>query len=250
MQRRKPNRARNRRTGERLAARVAKPQKQNRVARARSRAPVVPINQRLRGGHGEEKLPFSPPEDWHEPLENDSDYRVIVQPPGQGYRHVVTQAEVRQRLAELPSHFLRSLEVVQLSQVTRKKQRFPCYGMQWGAALYLYPIEESLVERYSSPPSPERRIEARMYGGRWEPTSGGGWDLVWTEQAIKDFYLNNILIHELGHLLDERNTSYVDRERYAEWFAIEYGYRRSQRLATQKPTRSQRRHHRKAAIGY
>ena len=32
------------------------------------------------------------------------------------------------------------------------------------------------------------------------------WKLIWTEQSIKDFYLNNILIHELGHLLDDRNS--------------------------------------------
>jgi hypothetical protein len=51
---------------------------------------------------------------------------------------------------------------------------------------------------------------------------------VWTEQAVRDFYLNNILIHELGHLVDQRNTRTIDRERYAEWFAVEYGYRATQ----------------------
>ena len=44
---------------------------------------------------------------------------------------------------------------------------------------------------------------------------------------MRDYYLNNILIHELGHLVDSRNTGYVDRERYAEWFAVEYGYKQS-----------------------
>ena len=38
--------------------------------------------------------------------------------------------------------------------MTRKKQSFPCYGMQWGNALYLYPIEESFVETYDCPPRP------------------------------------------------------------------------------------------------
>ncbi len=49
-------------------------------------------------------------------------------------------------------------------------------------------------------------------------------------------------MHELGHLLDDRNTSYVDRERFAEWFAVQYGYlpTRSQRSAANKPVR--RRH--------
>jgi hypothetical protein len=110
--------------------------------------------------------------------------------------------------------------------MTRKKLSFPCYGMQWGSALYLYPIEETLTEQFDRPPKPEVFHESRLYGGRWEQRSGNRWRLVWTEEAIKDFYLYNILIHELGHLLDNRNTSYNDRERYAEWFAIEHGYKR------------------------
>jgi hypothetical protein len=66
---------------------------------------------------------------------------------------------------------------------------------------------------------------------------------VWTEEAIKDFYLNNILIHELGHLVDDRNVRAADRERYAEWFAVRHGYLSTpgRRPAGQKVIR---RHHR------
>ena len=106
-----------------------------------SRARLAPRNQRL---------PFVPPENWHEPREDGSDYRILLQQPGEGFRHVLTPDEVRDRLAQLPRHFLRPLEVVQFSRMTRKKLSFPCYGMQWGAALYLYPIEESLIESYSA----------------------------------------------------------------------------------------------------
>ena len=72
------------------------------------------------------------------------------------------------------------------------------------------------------------------------------WKSRWkrSEQAIRDFYLNNILIHELGHLLDERNSSYTDRERYAEWFAIHYGYNATGGRAARRPV-VRRRHHRK-----
>lgn len=115
--------------------------------------------------------------------------------------------------------------------MTRKKESFACYGMQWGSCLYLYPMEETLDEWYNQPPKPNQVNEAEMYGGRWIQEEPNLWRLKWTEKAIRDFYLNNILIHELGHLLDDRNTSYQDRERFAEWFAVEYGYRRSQRLA-------------------
>jgi hypothetical protein len=156
---------------------------------------------------------------------------------------VVTPDEVRGRLAELPEYFLRDLEVVQLSRVTRKKQSFPCYGMQWGATLYLYPLEDSLVETFYVPPRPEVVIESKMFGGRWAEPESGCWTLTWSEEAVRDYYLNNILIHELGHLLDERNSSYTDRERFAEWFAIKYGYLATGGQLTRRPRQKVRRRH-------
>jgi len=166
-----------------------------------------------------------------------------VQDPGKDYCHIVTPAQIRDRLKQVPQEFLEGLEVVQLSQMTRKKSSFPCYVMQWGASLYLYPLEESLEEIFYAPPRPEVLNEAKMYGGRWDRPVTGVWRLQWTESTIQDFYLNNILIHELGHLLDDRNTSYTDRERYAEWFAIEYGYLPTGGNIARRQQPIRRRHH-------
>ncbi|QEG35704.1 hypothetical protein [Bythopirellula goksoeyrii] len=193
-------------------------------------------------GSRDAKAPFSPPEDWHEPTENGDPYKIIVQDPGPGYRHVLTPDQVRKRLEQVPQVFLRDLEVIQFSGMTRKKQSFPCYGMQWGATLYLYPLEESREELFYAPPRPEVVNEAKMFGGRWDRPDNCSWRLSWSESAIQDFYLNNILIHELGHLVDARNSTYTDRERYAEWFAIQHGYLASGgRIARRKSVR--RRHH-------
>src|SRR6266480_4121801 len=104
-------------------------------------------------GQQNAREPFAPPEDWYEPTDA-ATYRIVVQKPGPGYRHVVTPDQIRERLSRVPKQFLEQLEVVQLSRMTRKKQSFPCYGMQWGNALYLYPIEDSFVETYDSPPRP------------------------------------------------------------------------------------------------
>ncbi len=216
-------------------------QRRNAAALAKARRPMTRMSRRNRGVKRNEMLPFIPPEDWHEPASEHGDYRIVVQPPGPGFRHILTPQDVRARLSQFPDHVLERLEVVQLSRMTRKKQSFPCYGMQWGSSLYLYPIEVGLVEHYHAPPSPALRNEARMYGGRWTQESANVWTLCWTEKTIRDFYLNNILIHELGHLLDDRNSSYVDRERYAEWFALEYGYKRS--MAGREARKVVRRHH-------
>jgi hypothetical protein len=168
---------------------------------------------------------FGAPELWHESVGRKR-IKYRTEPAGEDYIHPVTVEEVTERIAQLPKRFLQHLEVVQFSRMTRKRALFPCYGMQWGTAVYLYPIEASLTEIYAGAPRPEQLIEARMYGGTWEQ-EGRGWRLIWTPEAIRDFYLNNVLIHEIGHTVDDRNSSFQDRERYANWFAVEYGYRAS-----------------------
>jgi len=189
------------------------------------------LGKRARGAGLNNHNAYQPPEDWHAPLDDEDspDYRIVVQEPGPGYSHVVTEKQIRNRLAQLPESMLHPLHTIQLSRMTRKKRSFPCYGMQWGSTLYLYPIESELVEYFNRPPRPAEYNETRQFGGRWVQHSSSLWKLVWTEATIRNFYLNNILIHELGHLLDDRNTSYRDRERYAEWFAIEHGLRPSKR---------------------
>lgn len=174
---------------------------------------------------------FDAPEVWHEPSETDKtastdSLKVVIQPAGSGYMHSVSADDVRERVLQLPPKFQEKLEVVQFSRMTRKRRLFPCYGLQWGSAVYLYPIEASLEELYVRAPRPAQRIESEMYGGRWVQ-DGNLWRLIWTENTIRDFYLNNVLIHEIGHINDDRNTSFRKREQFADWFAIEYGYRAS-----------------------
>jgi hypothetical protein len=187
---------------------------------------ILPAAAYRRRGNGDVPAEaFNAPEVWHEPG-GEGSIRYITQPAGLGFIHPVAAAEAAARIAELPARFTRGIEVVQFSPMTRKRALFPCYGMQWGPNIYLYPIEESLVELYVRPPQPEQVIEARMYGGQWTQ-SGKSWQLTWTRETIKDFYLNNVLIHEIGHVNDERNDSFDARERYANWFAVEYGFRHS-----------------------
>ena len=196
--------------------------KRTQVPRAARRRAVVP-----RKAIKLEKLgePFCPPERWHEPVGRRR-IEILTEPAGRGYIHPVTAHEVAERIELLPARLREPVEVVQLSRMTRKRARMPLYGLQWGQTVYLYPIEESLVETYARPPLPSQQVEAKMFGGRWYEDNGL-WHLEWTLPALKDFYLNNILIHEIGHVNDTRNRNSADRERFAEWFAIEYGYRAS-----------------------
>ncbi|MDA0282054.1 MAG: hypothetical protein O3B13_12435 [Planctomycetota bacterium] len=181
---------------------------------------------RQRGAQsGQRSNLFYAHDEWYEPSDSDV-IQLYRKDPGVGFMHPVSLEEVIDRVEQLPARYRQNVEVIELSSMTRKRSLFPCYGMQWGPNVYLYPIEESLVETYTRPPRPEQVIEAKMFGGVWTQ-DGKLWKLSWTEHALRDFYLNNVLIHEIGHVNDTRNRNQNARERYADWFAIEYGYRAS-----------------------
>lgn len=129
--------------------------------------------------------------------------------------------------------------------MTRKKLTNPCYGLAWETTIYLYPFEESFEVDTGRPPTPREQVEARMYGARLVNRGPGEWVLQWTKEALRDFYLNNILIHELAHILDDRNTTYADRERFAEAFATRYGYQATGGWAARHESKTKKRHHKK-----
>ena len=200
---------------------------------AKARRTIAPRNQ---------DILFDAPEIWHEPTGR-KDYDISLLHPGKGYRHVVTVAQVRSRLARLPTRFLKGLEIVQLSTMTRKKRRLPCYGLQWGCAIYLYPFCNTFEEHFLIPPPQQLVIETKMYGARWDHPESDLWRLIWSESSARDYQLNNILIHELGHMVDTWNTNSIDQERYAEWFAIEFGYRQSGGQIHRRPKRKSHSRH-------
>ena len=54
--------------------------------------------------------------------------------------------------------------IMLMSRMTRKKASFPCYGMQWGASLYIYPIDElskepAIARQLTSTPGPKRSAQ-------------------------------------------------------------------------------------------
>lgn len=197
--------------------------------RTRTRTVHPTVAHRQRGSTSHRSATFSAPETWHEPRGQDeprglAQIRYVRESAGEGYIHPVTIDEVRQRISQLPQQFVQPIDVIQFSSMTRKRSLFPLYGMQWGPNVYLYPIEASLQETYHRPPTPQQLIEAKMYGGVWTQERRF-WTLSWTAESIRAFYLHNVLVHEIGHVNDQRNTNSAARERYANWFATEYGYR-------------------------
>ena len=84
---------------------------------ARSKRRAVTMGKRARISSAVLRGPYLPPEDWYEPRETATkgNFRIVKHAAGPGFRHVLSEADVRQRLAQLPAWMIETLEVVHLT---------------------------------------------------------------------------------------------------------------------------------------
>ncbi len=118
-----------------------------------------PIPEQGVGGDG-------PGEIWHE-ARGDGRTRFSLPPCGRRLRAPGDGRRGSRAAGRTPRRVHRQTGSCAVQPDDAQADPLPCYGMQWGAAVYLYPVEENYVEKYVRPPTPQQRIEARMFGGVW-----------------------------------------------------------------------------------
>lgn len=138
----------------------------------------------------------------------------MVENPSRDFYFPVTPEEIRTVFSKLPKHNLDRLTHVWLRKI-KKTEYYTDHSFQ-GCF-----ISGSGVGLVTLHPFPK---DNRMYLGQNKPLqktikyyskytrelSQGqdGWFLQWTDQAIKDYYLNDLLLHEIGHLVDSLYKRY------------------------------------------
>jgi hypothetical protein len=119
--------------------------------------------------------------------------KVIYLEPLEGFIRPCSEQEVEAQLRSCPAQFLRGLRAVFILSGTRKqllsKRSAAFYGHYWRCCVFLhaYPF--------------------------------GRANLTW----LRRFYIRDVLMHEIGHHVDELNTTRAKRERFADRFAEVHG---------------------------
>lgn len=141
----------------------------------------------------------------------------------------VTPEEIRRKLNSLPTHFLKGLKGVILLGGTSKQLKtaggnLSCFGAYCYEVIFLFPIPtKQLTTCCVTLPPPHIKKDYEKAGAVYF-FKNQKWHRYFSKDALKTFYLNDVLVHELGHHVDAHTKNDSDAERYAEWFAREYGY--------------------------
>lgn len=172
-------------------------------------------------------------------LRNGAKLKIIRLPTHPAFLMPINKRTVRETLASVPSEFLTGLSAVFLLRGSKKqekvfKSRF-CYGRYSQNVIFIHPYPKKyMVQKWSTLPKPSVLNEYERAGAKVTP-DGEHWCIQFDEASLKQFYLRDVLLHELGHHVDSANFRFKTNQKaegFAEWFASEYGFRLRQRQDT------------------
>jgi len=166
----------------------------------------------------------------------------IVDNPSRDFMFPITVDEAVERLKQLPSEHATCITHLWLRRLRKKDYEagdhpFACFI--WGSGvrlIVLYPWPADLTLRYVGARKPTAK-QLRAF----EPwctdlvKREGQWCLNWTLEGLRGYYLDHLLLHEVGHHVDSLRRRYSHASaKQAENFSDSYAVLWSQRLRGQR----------------
>jgi len=163
--------------------------------------------------------------------------RCIVDPLPKGYVYPCSIQDIRRKLEELPSSMLRNLSAVHLCNQVKMNPGVDAHIYD-GSHIRIYPVPDTLRWCYGKKkPNPACAQERIEFGAYWKKIDNE-WFLCWQEDSLRDYILNHVLLHEIGHSLDDIHYGTGRGEKLAEAFAHKVGKNRDIKRRIKKKKRS------------
>jgi hypothetical protein len=143
--------------------------------------------------------------------------RIFQRPLAPGFLCPCSVADVTSVLHQVPVAFTSGLEnVYLLGRTARQRQlRRGLYGFYFDNSIYLSPLPERLLtQTWSPPPKPSVAQKFIKFGATFDGNKGGAVTMSFDSLSLRAFYLYDVLLHELGHLVSKGKPSRSE-ERYA-----------------------------------
>jgi hypothetical protein len=151
--------------------------------------------------------------------------RYIIDPLPKGYTYPCSIEDVRAKLRELPPGTLRNVSEIHLCNQVKMNSGVDAHICD-GSQIRIYPVPEKLrLNCGRNKPNPAFAQERLEFGAYWRRIENEWW-LCWDRDSLKDYILNHVLLHEVGHSLDRTHYGTGRGEKVAEAFAHRIGRNR------------------------
>jgi hypothetical protein len=131
-------------------------------------------------------------------------------------------AAIKRKINQIPKRYLSNIKSIRLCN--SKKNKGLSVSFEDTGRIVIFAFPRSLITfPIKNKPSIHRlsKIDKEFlaWGARFEFHNGFWWR-VWDADKIENYFLNHVLLHEIGHLYgDPRCATEIEREVYAEKFS-------------------------------
>ncbi len=129
--------------------------------------------------------------------------------------------DVASVLRAIPERFLTGLTGVFLLGGTTRQRSLKrlTYGIDNTNQIFPFALPERMLDQnLSKMPKPNVALAYTKFGVTITPNGKGGAKLRFDSVSLRNYFLYDVLLHEVGHHVDREHRS-DDSERYATWFA-------------------------------
>ena len=152
-----------------------------------------------------------------------------------GFVLPISKEDIEKQLLDLPEEYILDIKGIRILPGSKKQlkvcKNWQMYGEYAVGFISLYPFPKKLMNiQLKKLPAPHLQRELKRVGVQFKNIKKR-WYQVFSEQALRSFYLNDVLIHEIGHHVDRFNQhkSYYQKEKFAEAFADAFGFKNKKR---------------------
>ncbi len=164
-------------------------------------------------------------------LPDGSEISLVVLPLHSRFVRPFDMDDVKRMLAMVPQEMLVGLRRIALLGGTTRQEKSAwnsnwCYGCYEHCEIALFAFPEKRRRWVSPDLHKPAEIHAYQRAGVGMKHEAGKWVYRFSDEAIRRFYLWDVLVHEIGHHVDRfhPDRSVQRSERFADWFARTYGF--------------------------
>jgi hypothetical protein len=142
-----------------------------------------------------------------------------------------SEEDIHSALARIPAAFIDGIKAILVPSGSRRQlaalERLHLLGEYWQQCIFLHPYPRRLMKMAFPRTPPPHVVQAYNRAEATIAETRTGIEVSFDEASLKRYYLCDVLMHEIGHHNDHRLRSRPrgERERFATWFASEYGFR-------------------------
>ena len=158
--------------------------------------------------------------------------KYFSEPTNPSFLMPISETDIREQLSKIPPEFTEGLEGIFVLGGNSKMNKVASgrlfrWGTYWFNCIFLFPYPKNrLTYHYKKSPKPSVLNDYRRVGAAIEKADKQGVTIRFDEEKLRNFYLRDVLVHEVGHHVERKlSKTHKKSEGFAEWFASEYGFR-------------------------